>query len=71
MSFMTSMLEVSLKGAFQAFLLLTVVVFQAFLCDPGSHLVNISHLLFADNTLVFCEANSNHLLYLRGLLLCF
>ncbi len=34
-------------------------------------MVNISHLLFADNTLVFCGANLDHLRYLRVLFLCF
>jgi hypothetical protein len=33
--------------------------------------VNISHLLFADDTLVFCGTSPDHLLYLRMLLLSF
>jgi hypothetical protein len=34
-----------------------------------SCVVSISHLLFADNTLVFCGANPDHLQYLRALFL--
>jgi hypothetical protein len=37
----------------------------------NSEAFNISHLLFADDTLVFCGANSDHLHYLRMLLLSF
>jgi hypothetical protein len=33
--------------------------------------INISHLLFADDTLVFCGTSPDHLLYLRMLLLSF
>jgi hypothetical protein len=33
--------------------------------------INISHLLFADDILVFSEANLDHLRYLRVLLVCF
>jgi hypothetical protein len=34
-------------------------------------MANVSHSMFADDTLVFCEANPSHLRYLRVLLLCF
>jgi hypothetical protein len=36
-----------------------------------SNVVNISHMLFANDTLVFCGADPNHLHYLRALFLCF
>jgi hypothetical protein len=33
--------------------------------------LNFSPLLFVDNTLIFCEANFDHLYYLSCLFLCF
>jgi hypothetical protein len=45
---------------------------SGFSVGSGSNgVINISHLLFADNTLVFCGAKSDHLLYLCMLLLSF
>jgi hypothetical protein len=45
--------------------------FSGFSMGSRLPVVNISHLLFADDTLVICEANPSHLRYLRVLLLCF
>jgi len=39
--------------------------------SSSNGVINISHLLFADDTLVFCGASPDHLLYLRMLLLSF
>ncbi|XP_041002875.1 uncharacterized protein LOC121248468 [Juglans microcarpa x Juglans regia] len=38
---------------------------------PGGGSINISHLLFADDTLIFCEADNNQIRVLKALLLCF
>ena len=36
--------------------------------NSASTLLTVSHLLFADNTLIFCDANSHHLAALHGIL---
>jgi len=56
--------------------LLSISVQRGFLSgfSVGSRsngVINVSHLLFADDTLVFCGASPDHLLYLRMLLLSF
>ena len=33
--------------------------------------VEVSHLLFADNTILFCDADEEQILHVRMLLLCF
>jgi len=37
----------------------------------NSEWVNISHLLFADDTILFCDVFREHLLYIRLVLICF
>jgi hypothetical protein len=34
-------------------------------CNVEPNVLMVSHLLFADVTLLFCEADSDHVLYLR------
>ena len=34
--------------------------------NSTSTLLSVSHLLFVDDTLIFCDANSNHIAVLRG-----
>ena len=36
--------------------------------NEASSLLSVSHLLFADDTLVFCDADSTHITALRGIL---
>ncbi|KAF5475670.1 hypothetical protein F2P56_007450 [Juglans regia] len=39
--------------------------------DPNMGNLNTSHLQFADDRLIFCEVDKNHIQALRALLLCF
>ena len=43
--------------------------FSGFLVgNSAGTLLTVSHLLFADDTLIFCDTNSHHLAALRGIL---
>ncbi len=37
----------------------------------GNSSVNVSHLLYADDTILFCDAHPEQLLYIRMVLTCF
>jgi hypothetical protein len=39
--------------------------------SSGPDRINVSHLLFADDTLVFCGANASQIRHLGALLVCF
>jgi len=43
---------------------------SGFSVDSRPTMIDISHLLFADDIFVFCKANPDHLRYLRVLLVC-
>ena len=62
MEVLSKMLSVTINGGFLSGFIVR---------SSPSGVVNISHLLFADDTLVFCGANLDHLCYLCALFLCF
>ncbi|KAF5462949.1 hypothetical protein F2P56_018911 [Juglans regia] len=39
--------------------------------SPSGRLINISYLLFLDDTLIFCEVDNNQIQVLKALILCF
>lgn len=48
-----------------------VLLFGFMVGSSNGGAFNSSHILFVDNTLIFCKANSDHLCNLRSLFLCF
>jgi hypothetical protein len=42
-----------------------------FVGSRNTSAIHIFHVLFVDDTLIFCKANPNHIHYLCALLLCF
>ena len=39
--------------------------------DSASEILKVSHLLFSNDTLIFCGPDCDQLLHLKGVLLCF
>lgn len=38
---------------------------------PHNGLITVSHILFTDDTFLFCDVNPSHVQTLQGILLCF
>jgi hypothetical protein len=51
--------------------MISTAVSEGLLVGFSVGIATFSHLLYADDTLIFCDVSTNHLRYLRGLLLCF
>jgi hypothetical protein len=51
--------------------MISTVVSEGLLVGFSVGTATFSHLLYADDTLIFCDASTDHLRYRWGLLLCF